>query len=142
MISFLKGNKMSLDQRARILSTVRSAQYGVREVIQKLKWRSSHVISLLEKMQDERLIELQSAHTKRRGRPKKNITCTPLGIAFLETHKKLQTKPLRARKEDLEHAVKDALYTDRLVANGHSPFKLFLELNTIAHNIKISSQAP
>ncbi len=133
---------MSLDQRAHILNTVRSAPCGVRELIQKLRWRSSHVISLLEKMTEEGLIELQRAGTRKRGRPKKNITCTPLGRAFLETHKKLQIKPLRARKEDLEHAVKDALYAEKLAANGHSPFKLFMELNTIAHNIKVSSEAP
>jgi hypothetical protein len=47
---------------------------------------------------------------------------------------------LQARKEDLEHAVKDALYTQRLVEYGHSPFKLFMELNTIAHNIYKSSE--
>jgi DNA-binding PadR family transcriptional regulator len=133
---------MSLDQRAHILNTVRSDPCGVRELIQKLRWRSSHVISLLEKMKHERLIELQRERTRKRGRPKKNITCTPLGLSFLETYKKLQIKPLRARKEDLEHAVKDALYTERLAANGHSPFKLFMELNTIAHNIKVSSEAP
>lgn len=133
---------MSLEQRAQILNTVISAACGVREVIQKLRWRSSHVISLLEKMKDERLIELQCARTHQRGRPKKNITCTSLGFAFLETYKRLKMKPLRARKEDLEHAVKDALYTERLVANGHSPFKLFMELNTFAHNIKVSSEAP
>ena len=133
---------MSLDQRAQILNTVASAPCGVREVIQKLKWRNSRVISLLEKMKEERLIELQSTRTHKRGRPKKNITCTPLGFEFLETYRRLKMKPLRARKEDLEHAVKDALYTERLVANGHSPFKLFMELNTIANNIKISSETP
>ena len=41
-------------------------------------------------------------------------------------------KPLRARKADLEHAVSDALYTERLIRNGHSPFELFMELDTIA----------
>ena len=91
-------------------------------------------------MKDEGLIELQCAHTRKRGRPKKNITCAALGLEFLETYRKLKTKPLRARKEDLEHAVKDSLYTERLAANGHSPFKLFMELNTIVHNIKISSE--
>ena len=141
MISFLKGNKMSLEQRAQILNTVVSTPCGIREVIQKLKWRNSRVISLLEKMKEERLVELQFAHTHKRGRPKKNITCTSLGFEFLETYRKLKVKPLRARKEDLEHAIKDALYTERLVANGHSPFKLFMELNTIANNIKVSSEA-
>ena len=133
---------MSLDQRAQMLNTVASAPYGIREIIQKLKWRNSRVISLLEKMKEERLIELQSTRTHKRGRPQKNITCTPLGFEFLETYRRLKVKPLRARKEDLEHAVKDALYTERLVANSHSPFKLFMELNTIANNIKISSETP
>ncbi len=31
-------------------------------------------------------------------------------------------------------------YTKRLVENGHSPFKLFMELNEIAHNIKNSAE--
>jgi len=136
------GNKMSLDQRARILETVASAPCGVREAIQRLKWRNSHVISLLERMEDERLIELQHARAHKRGRPKKNITCTSLGLAFLEAYRRLQTKPLRAREADLEHAVQDALYVERLVAHGHSPFKLFVELNTFAHNVKVSSEAP
>ena len=69
------------------------------------------------------------------------MTCTPLGLDFLETYRKLKIKPLRARKEDLEHAVRDALYTERLITNGHSPFELFMELNSIARNIKISSEA-
>lgn len=64
----------------------------------------------------------------------------PLGIEFLETYRELKMKPLKAKKEDLEHAVRDAAYTGRLVANGHSPFQIFMELNTIAHNIKISSE--
>ena len=94
-------------------------------------------------MNEEKLIEFRQvcarAHS-RRGRPKKNVTCTPLGFEFLDTYRKLRMKPIKARKEDLEHAVKDSLYTDRLVANGHSPFKIFMELNTIVNNIKINSE--
>ena len=134
---------MSVDERAQILNVVARTERGVRELIQKLRWKPSRVIFLLEQMRDEGLIELQknSAHNSRRGRPKKIMVCTSLGYEFLEAYRKLKMKPLRARKEDLEHAVKDALYTERLVANGHSPFKLFMELNTFAHNIKISSEA-
>jgi len=132
-----------VDERAQMLNVVTQTEHGVREVIQKLRWKPSRVICLLEQMKDEGLIELQknSARNFRRGRPKKIMTCTSLGYEFLEAYRKLKMKPLRGRKEDLEHAVEDALYTMRLVANGHSPFKLFMELNTIAHNIKISSEA-
>jgi len=126
-----------------MLNVVAQTEHGVRELIQKLRWKPSRVISLLKQMKDEGLIELQknSARNSRRGRPKKIMTCTSLGYEFLEAYRKLKMKPLRARKEDLEHAVKDALYTERLVADGHSPFELFMELNAIVHNIKISSEA-
>lgn len=133
---------MSLDQRAQILEAVVSDPCSVREIIQKIRGKTSYVISLLRTMKQERLIELQQITYSRRGRPKKNITPTSLGFEFLETYRRLKMKPLRARKEDLEHAVKDALYTERLVANGHSPFKLFMELNTFVHNIKVSSETP
>ena len=131
---------MSLDQRAQILETIVSNPCGVRETIQKMRGKTSYVVSLLRTMKQERLIQLQQTTHSRRGRPKKNVIPTSLGFEFLEIYRRLKMKPLRARKEDLEHAVKDALYTERLVANGHSPFKLFMELNTIAHNIKVSSE--
>lgn len=131
---------MSLDQRAQLLETVIFTNCGVRDLVQALEWKTSIVISLIRKMNEEKLIDLQQAISSKRGRPKKNIICTPLGIEFLETYRELKMKPLKAKKEDLEHAVRDAAYTGRLVANGHSPFQIFMELNTIAHNIKISSE--
>jgi DNA-binding MarR family transcriptional regulator len=131
---------MSLDQKARILEATVSTSCGVRDLVQALEWKTSTVISLLREMNKEKLIDLQRITYSRRGRPKKNIVCTPLGFEFLETYRKLKMKPLRARKEDLEHAVRDASYTIRLVANGHSPFQIFMELNTIASNIKVSSE--
>jgi DNA-binding PadR family transcriptional regulator len=133
---------MSLDQRAQILEAATSTSRGVRDLVQLLEWKTSNVISLLRKMNQEKLIEFQQVAHSKRGRPKKGVTCTPLGFEFLETYKKLKIKPLRARKEDLDHAVKDAAYASRLVANGHSPFRIFVELNKIARNIKVSSETP
>jgi len=131
---------MLLDQRAQILEAAVSTTCGVRDLVQVLEWKTSKVILLLREMNKEKLIDLQQVTYSRRGRPKKNIICTPLGFEFLETYRRLKMKPLRARKEDLEHAVQDASYASRLVANGHSPFQLFMELNAIARNIKVSSQ--
>jgi len=131
---------MSLEQRAQLLETAILTNCGVRDLVQALEWNTSKTISLIRKMNEEELIDLQQVSSSRRGRPKKRIICTPLGIEFLETYKDLKMKPLKARKEDLEHAVRDAAYTRRLIANGHSPFQFFMELNTIANNIKISSE--
>ncbi len=138
---------MSMDQRAQVLEAVLSAERGTRELIQALGWASSRTINLVRKMEDEGLIvgiESTDTHPSkraRRGRPRKTVACTPLGIEFLESYKKLRMKPLRARKADLAHAARDAEYTARLAAAGHSPFQLFMELNDIASNIKISSEA-
>jgi DNA-binding PadR family transcriptional regulator len=137
---------MSTDQRAQILETVLPAERGIREVIRELRWSPSRIVNLLKKMEDEGLIiwvennNMRFSMRARRGRPKKIMACTPLGIEFLETYEKLKMKSLRSRKEDLEHAARDAQYTERLVIAGHSPFQLFMELNNIANNIKISSE--
>jgi DNA-binding MarR family transcriptional regulator len=131
---------MSLEQEAQILEAVASTSCGIRDLTRTLKWKTSTVISLSKKMNQERLIEFKMVKYSRRGRPKKNIVCTSLGLDFLEAYRKLKMKPIRARREDLEHAAKDALYTQRLVENGHSPFKTFMELNTIVGNIKVASE--
>jgi len=130
---------MSLDSKAQMLEAVVSGPQGVRELIRKLRWRPLRVTYVLKEMRDEGLIELRQAKPSSRGRPKMNIVCTTLGLDFLETYRRLKTKPLRARKEDLERAARDALYAERLAANQRSPFKLFLELNAIVNNIKIAS---
>jgi len=134
---------MSLEHKAQILNAVTSSTsvtWGIRDLSQKLKWKTSRIIALSREMNEERLIEFQTIKSPKKGRPKKAIVCTNLGLDFLETYNKLRTKPLRARKQDLEHAAKDALYTERLIVRGHSPFKLFMELNEIARNINNSSK--
>jgi len=130
---------MSLDQRAKVIEVSKS-KCGTREMGHLLKMKTSNVISLLKKMDDEQLIKIQVIPTTNRGRPKKCITITPLGYEFLEAYKKADAKILKAKKQDLNHAKKEALYTDRLVKNGLSPFHLFMELNTIVSNIKNSSE--
>jgi predicted transcriptional regulator len=130
---------MSLEQRAQILKAATMAPSGVRDITGLLKLKTSNTIALLHTMVDEQLIEVQTAKIAKKGRPKKCIRITPLGNDFLEAYQKTEIKLLKSRKQDLNRAEKDALYAMRLVANGHSPFEVFLELNMIAGNIKSSS---
>ena len=130
---------MSLEQRARILQVVTSRSCGVRDIVKLLKIKSSNIVSLLRRMEEEKLIEVQFAKGPKKGRPKKCVTASALGYDFLDSYKKLNLKRLTARKADLDHAVKDAMYASKLAENGHSTFQVFMELNTIARNIKNSS---
>ena len=130
---------MTLDQRAKVLE-VSESNCGTREMGQLLKMKTANVISIIKKMDQEKLIKINIVATPKRGRPKKCITITPLGYEFLEAYKKANSKILKAKKEDLSHAEKEALYVNRLMKRGLSPFQVFLELNTIASNIKNSSE--
>jgi len=132
---------MSLEQKSQILQVAASGACGVRDLAHKLRWKTSTIVSLSKKMDEEKLIEFQVVKRPSRGRPKKGIVCTALGLDFLQTYRKLKMTPLKARKADLERAEKDALYTQRLVENGHSPFELFMELNSIVRNIRNSAEA-
>ncbi len=131
---------MSLDDRAKLLETAAQTPLGVRQLIKKLGWSPSHVTHLLGRMREEGLLELKPVKNAVRGRPKKTVIPTPLGLDFLETHRNLRAKLLRATRKDFERAVKDALYAERLAAKGQNLFKLLLELNQIVHNIKSSSE--
>ncbi|MCW3983176.1 MAG: hypothetical protein NWE96_04190 [Candidatus Bathyarchaeota archaeon] len=131
---------MSLEQRAKIIHTTQSNDCGIRELIQTLKLKNANTISLLRRMEDEGLIKITEVKGTKRGRPKKHINVTPLGIEFYEAYKKLNLKRLKARKVDLERATKDALYAKRIAERGHSTFQVFMELNTIASNIEKSSK--
>jgi len=132
---------MSLGQKAQFLQVAASGVGSIRDLVHKLRWKTSTIVSLSKEMSEERLIEFQAVRHAGRGRPKKSIACTTLGLDFLETYRKLDLKRLRARKTDLERAVKDASYTQRLVENGHAPFELFMELNAIVCSIRDSSEA-
>ena len=137
---FLKGKQMSLEQRARILQIAVSSTCGVRELVHLLRSKTSNVISLLRIMTEEQLIEMQPAKNTKKGKPKTCVKATSLGFEFLQDYKKLKNKPLKARKQDLNHATKDALNTLKIEENGLSPFNVFMELNAIASNIKNSSK--
>jgi DNA-binding PadR family transcriptional regulator len=131
---------MSLEQKSQILQVAASGTCGIRDLANKLRWKTSTIVSLTKKMNEEKLIEFQALKHTGLGRPKKNIAGTPLGMEFLKNYAKLTMTPLKATKADFEHATRDAAYTQRLVDNGHSPFELFMELNSIVRNIRNSSE--
>ena len=132
---------MSLEQKVQIIQAAASGLHGVRDLAKKLRWRTSSIVSLLKELQEERLIDFSTVRKPSRGRPKRSVVCTPLGLDFLNAYGRLKMMPLRARKADLDRAVKDALYTQRLVDSGLSSFRLFMELNAIVSNIRDSSEA-
>lgn len=131
---------MTADEKAAILKEISAEPCGISQLIGRLRWKPARAIELLRIMDEEGLIVFLERTNHRRGRPKKIPVPTALGQKFLDVYEVLARKCLKARRTDFRHATEDALYVKRLVSAGHSPFKLFLELNDIVLNIKNSAK--
>jgi len=131
------GNKL-LDEEAAVLKTISSNPCGVRELVERLHWKTERVISLLKTMENEGLIEFHENITPNRGRPKKLIVASILGSEFLETLEKCQRKAIQINHNDVRSAVHQANLAKKLEEYRVSPFQRFWELSSIAFKIRDS----
>jgi len=127
-----------LDDEAAILKAVSSNPCGVRELVEKLHWKTERVVLLLKTMEKEGFIEFHENITLNRGRPKKLVVATTLGDEFLETFEKCQRKAIQINYNDVKSAVYQANLAKKLEEYHISPFKRFWELNSIAFKIRNS----
>ena len=125
------GNIMSVESKAKLLDVIRREPLGVRETAKRFRKRPETTISLIREMEDEGLLETSSQRTRKKGRPKKVLKPTILGMDYLKTFHRLRSKTLRAGRNDLEKARRDAEYVNRLIARGIDPYQAFMELNEI-----------
>jgi DNA-binding PadR family transcriptional regulator len=122
---------MSIEIRAQLLDTIRKERLGIRETAKRFRKRPQAIISLIKEMENEGLLETYSDETRSRGRPKKMLKQTVLGEDYLETFRRLKLKTLRANRNDLLKAKKDAEYVNRLIVRGKNPYQAFTELNDL-----------
>jgi DNA-binding PadR family transcriptional regulator len=122
---------MSIEIRAQLLDTIRKERLGIRETAKRFRKRPQAIISLIKEMENEGLLETYSDETRSRGRPKKMLKQTALGEDYLETFRRLKLKTLRANRNDLLKAKKDAEYVNRLIVRGKNPYQAFTELNDL-----------
>jgi len=127
-----------LDEKAAILNVIRPNPCGVRELVERLRWKTERIISLLKTMENEGLIEFHENVTPNRGRPKKLIVASTLGGEFLETFEKCQRKAIQINHNDIRSAVHQANLAKKLEEYHVSPFQRFWELNSIALKIRDS----
>lgn len=127
-----------LDERAAVLQTISPDPRGVRELVKKLRWKTTRVISLLKTMEKEGLIDFSKSSNSHRGRPKKIVAPTVLGNEFLETFQQCQRKVVQMNYNDVKSAVHQALLVKRLEEFNISPYQRFMELNTLAFKIRTS----
>jgi len=127
-----------LDEKATILNAISSHPCGVRELVEKLHWKTQRVVSLLKTMGEEGFIEFQENATSTRGRPKKLVVASTLGVELLETFEKCRRKAIQINYNDVKSAVYQANLAKKLEGSNVSPFQRFWELTSLALKIRNS----
>jgi len=125
---------LTLEAEFQALDIIKRRVLGVRELAERMQMRTQTVVSMVGRMTSMGLVEVRAERTDRRGRPRKRVSITILGMDYLNTFNELKLKPLRSSRNDLMRARKDAEYVNRLVARGRDPYQAFLELNSLVRN--------
>lgn len=128
MISTVENN---LPTKALLLNLSSEGGTGVLRLARDAKVGPATLIRLLREMKDEGLVRLSEVRSRKAGRPRIRVKVTPLGEDFAGMYRQLTLKLLRSRRADLERAVSDALYADRLASRGLSAYDLFLDMNEV-----------
>ena len=125
---------MSVEKRVEILRTLRGGPMGVREILGTLSRRAGDVINLIQELETQGLIRAERG-PKGRGRPKRLMAVSELGLDYVSAYERLELRPLRGRREDLARGAEEGLHAKRIYSRGHSPFRLMLELNDFVRDI-------
>jgi DNA-binding PadR family transcriptional regulator len=125
---------MSVEKRVEILRILRGGPMGVRQILGALSRRAGDVIKLIQELETQGLIRAERS-PKGRGRPKRLMAVSELGLDYVAAYERLELKPLRGRREDLARGAEEGLRAKRIYSRGLSPFKLMLELNDFVRDI-------
>lgn len=126
------------DEKAAVLKAIEPNPCGVRELVEKLHWKTQRVISLLRTMQEEGVIEFYENVASSRGRPKKLVVPSILGGEFLEAFERCKRKAIQINRNDIKSAVYQANLVKKLEEYHVSPFQRFWELSSIALRLRNS----
>lgn len=99
-----------------------------------LSHRAGDVINLLQDLESQGLIRAEWG-PKGRGRPKRLMGVSELGLDYIAAYERLELRPLRGRRVDLIRGAEEGLHARRLLSRGFSPFGLMLELNDFVRDI-------
>ena len=125
---------MSVEKRVEILRTLRGGPMGVRELVEALSRRAGDVVHSVQELEAQGLITAERG-PRGRGRPKRLLAVSELGLDYITAYDRLELRPLRGRREDLIRGAEEGLHSKRLASRGFSAFRLMLELNDFVRDI-------
>jgi len=125
---------MSVEKRVEILRILRGDPLGVRELVGALSRRAGDIVQSVQELEAQGLIRAKRS-PKGRGRPKRLMAVSELGLDYIAAYERLELRPLRGRRDDLIRGAQEGLHAKRLYSRGFSSFRLMLELNDFVRDI-------
>ena len=128
------------DYEIHLLGICSERQLGMREMLRTLG--GSHTSNMERIRELETAGALEFAYTLNgRGRPKKIVTISPLGVTILDKLRSVNVMMIKMNKNDVRSVKEQLRLRKKIVESGIDPYEKFLEMNEVAINIRDSAQA-
>jgi DNA-binding PadR family transcriptional regulator len=124
----------------RLLELCSKRQLGIREVLSILGGSHTGKMRLIKELERYGVLELNQSPSGR-GRPKKLVTVSPLGVMLLENLRAINGLMIKMNDNDIRSALEQSRLRNRIVDSGIDPYERFIELNEIALNIRDSAKS-
>lgn len=124
----------------RLLELCSKRQLGIREVLSVLGGSHTSKTRLIKELERFGILELKQSPNGR-GRPKKLVTLSPLGIMLLENLHAINGMMIKMNDNDIRSALEQLRLRNRIIDSGIDPYERFIEMNEIALNIRDSAKS-
>jgi DNA-binding PadR family transcriptional regulator len=128
------------DPEMQLLELCSRRQLGVREILRVLGGSHTGNMRLIQELHRSGSLELVRS-PKGRGRPKKIVTLSPLGVAILDKLRSIHKMMIKMNSNDIHTAVEQLRLRNRIIDSGVDPYERFIEMNEIALNIRHSAES-
>jgi DNA-binding MarR family transcriptional regulator len=142
LFSFL-GTKRGLwmfGSEMQLLELCSKKQLGIREILSILGGSRTSKLRLIKELERSGSLELTQCPNGR-GRPKKIVTLSPLGIMMLENLKSINDMMIKMNENDMLTVLEQLRLRNKIIDSGIDPYERFIEMNEIALNIRNSAES-
>ena len=128
------------DYEINLLEICSERQFGMREMLRTLGGSHTTNMQRIRELETAGVLEFIYAMNGR-GRPKKIVTISPLGLAMLDKLRSVNAMMIKINKNDVRNVKEQLRLRKKIIESGIDPYEKFLEMNDVAINIRDSAQA-
>ncbi len=127
-----------LEPELRLLELCHNNHRGIRETLSALGGCHTSSMELVKELERSGVLEFKYCRNGR-GRPKKIVMLSQLGILILEKLRSADQLMIKVNSNDIRSSAAQIRLRNRIVDSGIDPYDKFIEMNELAVSIRDSA---